>query len=153
MNGRTDIPRPSLTGFYALAGAVTMAFMALTSAMAVRRTLGDDWSGIPLPPVLWLNTVVLVASSAAIHFGRTRAAAGLGALFLTGQYMAWRDIAIAASPGNSFFWVFTTLHALHLAGGLAAFLLVRPAVARLYWHLLTAIWIYLLALFALWGNG
>ncbi len=152
MNGRTELPAPSLTGFYALAGAVTMAFMALTSAMVVRRGLGGDWTGIPLPSIVWINAAVLVLSSIWLERGRATAAALLGALFLAGQCWAWRDLAIAAGPGNSFFFVFTGLHAAHVLGGIAGFRMARPAAARLYWHLLTGLWIYLLLLFVLWGN-
>ncbi|MEZ5353491.1 MAG: hypothetical protein R2762_12710 [Bryobacteraceae bacterium] len=152
MNGRAEIPRASLTGLYAMAGAVTMAFMALTSAMVVRRTLGGDWTGVPLPGVVFVNTAVIVLASIALERGRTGLTAVLGVLFLGGQVLAWREIAIAAGPGNSFFWVFTALHATHVTGAIAALGLARPAVARIFWHFLTVLWIYLLLLFALWGN-
>src|SRR3972149_2037130 len=45
-----------------LAGII-MFFMALTSSFLVRKALGADWVVIALPPVLWFNSIVLLASS------------------------------------------------------------------------------------------
>jgi cytochrome c oxidase subunit 3 len=129
-----------------------MTFTALTSAMVVRRGLGGDWNGIPVPSIVWFNTAVLILSSALLEKGYRTATALLGVLFLAGQVYAWSGVAIAASPGNSFFLVFTVAHALHIAGGLAALGWARPPLARLFWHFLTALWIYLLILFVFWGN-
>jgi cytochrome c oxidase subunit 3 len=151
VNGRTDIAA-SRTGLYALIGSVTMAFMALSSAMVVRRSLGPDWSGVPLPPIVWINTALLALSSLALETRRAGLTALLGLLFLAGQCYAWTGIAIAAAPGNSFFWVFTVLHAAHILGAIAALRFARPELARLFWHFLAGLWIYLLVLFALWGN-
>src|SRR2546422_5537885 len=49
---------------------------------------------------------------------------GLGLLFVTGQVLAWRQLAtqglfLATSPSSAFFYVFTALHGLHVLGGLA----------------------------------
>src|SRR5438105_11826538 len=55
----------------ALAGIV-MFFMALTSSFLVRKGLGDDWVSFGLPRVLWLNTLVLLISSATIVLARKR---------------------------------------------------------------------------------
>jgi hypothetical protein len=97
--------RASLTGIYVLFAAITMFFAGLTSALVVRRGLGSDWNGIPLPPILWLNTVLLLASSAALETARRALHAGerasvnrwwtlgtvLGLLFMAGQYIAWQE--------------------------------------------------------------
>jgi cytochrome c oxidase subunit 3 len=144
--------RASWTGLYALLGAATMFFAALTSAMIVRRGLGDDWRGIPLPALVWVNTAILIASTAALERGSRRAAIALGAAFLAGQVFVWTSVAIAASPGDSFFVVFTGGHAAHVLGGLGALQWARVALARVYWHFLTGLWICLLVLFAVWGN-
>src|SRR6202790_1448455 len=50
----------------ALAGIV-MFFMALTSSFLVRKGLGNDWISFALPRILWVNTLVLLASSATIQ--------------------------------------------------------------------------------------
>jgi cytochrome c oxidase subunit 3 len=141
--------RASLTGIYVVLAAVTMFFAALTSALVVRRGIGA-WTEIPLPPVLWLNTAVLVVSSAALELAQRSlnrgvrdavnrwwtAGTALGLLFLGGQYYAWRQVAAtgvtaASSPGGAFFYLFTFAHAVHVLGGVAALLYIEVQALRL----------------------
>ena len=162
----------------ALAGIV-MFFMALTSSFLVRKGLGDDWVSFALPRVLWANTLVLLASSGAIQFARARVRSGdnegfgrgwgittaLGALFLVGQFAAWRQLAaqgvfLVTNPSSSFFYLLTALHGLHLLGGIVALLYVtyRPwqrsritqstaaDLVSIYWHFMDGLWIFLFAL-------
>src|SRR2546423_2666132 len=89
-----------------LAGII-MFFMALTSSLLVRKGLGNDWVAFNFPHVLWLNTLILLASSITIQVarrnlhGREKATfkrwwnvtTSLGVLFLAGQFMAWRQLA------------------------------------------------------------
>src|SRR5579862_7987587 len=89
-----------------LAG-ITMFFMALTSSFLVRKGLGNDWVAFSFPRILWVNTLILVASSFTIQAARRylhedqKAAfkrwwgltTGLGILFLGGQLIAWRQLA------------------------------------------------------------
>jgi len=135
--------RASLTGIMVLLSATTMVFAAFTSAFMVRRGLSNDWAATPLPRVLWLNTFVLVASSAALEFARRAlrtgrrewfnrlwtAGAALGILFLLGQGWAWRQlndagVFIASNPSSSFFYLLTAAHAIHVLGGVAALVYV-----------------------------
>src|SRR2546421_3231756 len=104
--GRGASRRASLTGLMVLLAAVVMFFAALTSAFIVRRGLSNDWEHTQLPQVLWLNTAILLASSAVLEFARRALKAGqregfnrlwtvgsaLGVLFLAGQYAAWRHL-------------------------------------------------------------
>jgi cytochrome c oxidase subunit III len=162
----------------ALAGIV-MFFMALTSSFLVRKGLGDDWVSFTLPRILWANTLVLLASSGAIQFARARLRGGdtegfrrwwgittaLGALFLVGQFAAWRQLAaqgvfLVTNPSSSFFYLLTALHGLHLLGGIVALLYVtyRPwqrsritqstaaDLVSIYWHFMDGLWIFLFAL-------
>jgi cytochrome c oxidase subunit 3 len=129
-----------------LAGIV-MFFMALTSSFLVRKALGSDWVAIDLPEVLWLNSAVLLASSATVQWANARLGRGdtrgfrywwtltigLGLLFLAGQVVAWRQLAaqgvfVASNPDSSFFYLLTAAHGLHLVGGVLALLYVafRP---------------------------
>jgi cytochrome c oxidase subunit 3 len=132
--------------------AVVMLFAAFTSALVVRKGLGENWGSTPLPRLLWLNTVVLLASSATLEFSRRaltagaanrfviwlNLTAGLGILFLAGQVAAWRDLAargfyLATSASASFLYVLTATHGVHLAGGVLAlgYLVVRAsAISR-----------------------
>jgi cytochrome c oxidase subunit 3 len=150
---------------------ISMTFAALTSAMVVRGSAAPDWRHFRLPPVLYFNTAVLLASSAVLEAGRRRIAAhlvrvalGLGVLFVAGQVVAWRQLAaqglfLATSPSSAFFYVFTALHGVHVLGGLAGLLYVlqrlrRTAVvaptalgaATLYWHFMGVLWLYLLTI-------
>src|SRR6478736_3775068 len=68
--------RASLTGLVVLLTATTMVFAAFTSAFWVRRGLSNDWSPTPLPAVLWVNTGVLLASSAVLEVARRVLKAG-----------------------------------------------------------------------------
>jgi cytochrome c oxidase subunit 3 len=122
---------------------ITMFFMALTSSFLVRKGLGNDWVAFNFPRILWVNTLILVASSFTIQAARRylhadqRAAfkrwwaltTGLGILFLGGQLIAWRQLAgqgvfLVTNPSSSFFYVLTAAHGLHLVGGILALLYV-----------------------------
>lgn len=142
--------RATFTGIYVLLAAITMLFAAFTSALVVRRGLGNDWTGVPLPAILWWNTAGIVLSSVALEaarhslFGGARqafnlwwtAGTALGVLFLAGQSVAWLQLRaagvfVASTPGSSFFYLFTVAHALHVAGGLAALLYIETQALRL----------------------
>jgi cytochrome c oxidase subunit 3 len=140
--------------------SILMFFMALAGAFLVRRG-SIDWVPVHLPLLLWINTAVLLASSATIELARRRLAASdqpgfknlwlvttiLGVAFLLGQLAAWRQLAgqgiyLASNPASSFFYIFTATHALHLVGGVCALLFValrdfdkakitRPAAAEI----------------------
>ena len=65
--------------FFALA-AVVMLFVSFTSAYIVRQGVGTwsdasaryvtDWQPISLPPILWVNTIILLASSFTLAVAR-----------------------------------------------------------------------------------
>lgn len=92
---------------------VTILFTLLTAAYLMRRGLHDsagnspeDWFGIALLPIIWVNTGVLVASSLAFSFALRSARRGdaallrwgvlagglLGFLFLAGQILMWQQL-------------------------------------------------------------
>ena len=130
-----------------LAG-ISMVFAAFTSALVVRKGMGGDWVHFALPPTLYLNTAVLLASSLTLELARrsiipTRSGlaskasdqAGfrrwwyltllLGCAFVAGQLQAWRQLAaqgvyLSTNPGSSFFYLLTAAHGLHLLGGMGA---------------------------------
>ncbi len=146
-NGQGGLPAIPRRAYYTamqlgLAGIV-MFFMALTSSFLVRKALGNDWVAVGLPQVLWVNTVVLLASSVTVQVARGRLSQGdgasfrywwtmtigLGLLFLCGQLIAWRQLAeqgvyLSSNPNSSFFYLFTAAHGLHLAGGIVGLLYV-----------------------------
>jgi cytochrome c oxidase subunit 3 len=144
--------RASFTGLFVLIAASTMVFAAFTSAFVVRRGLADlnDWVSIHKPPVLFVNTFILLASSILLDVSRRALKAGnrssfnfwwsaatvSGFLFLGGQAYAWYQlkqagIYVASNPASSFFYVLTASHAFHLIGGLAALVYVDIQALRL----------------------
>jgi len=131
---RADLAQLGLLMFL---GTVTMLFAAFASAYVVRKG-GADWTNIPLPSILWVNTAVLALSSVALEAAwrdgsRQRweranlacaASLALGLLFLAGQFAAWREMAasgqfLPTSPRSSFFYMLTGAHAVHLVAALA----------------------------------
>src|SRR5437879_12869017 len=81
-------PKPAETGVWVAIATISMSFAALTSAMVVRASAAPDWQHFRLPPVLYFNTLLLVASSFTLTWGRRRitvasARDGLPGLYLT----------------------------------------------------------------------
>ncbi len=171
-------PGPYPIGLAAVLATVSMLFVAFTTALLVRRT-GSDWVPVELPAIVWLNTAVLIASSAAVELARAglrrddssrttlwlAIAGALGLLFLLGQVLAWRTLALRgvflpSNPHAAFFYVLTALHGAHLLGGLVALgVTLRRATAGayasashagfthavIYWHFMGGVWLFLLA--------
>jgi len=149
-DGRGADRRASFTGLFVLLAATIMVFAALTSAFVVRRGMSDDWTSLHKPPILWVNTAILLASSFLLDISRRAlkarhrtkfnfwwsAGTALGILFLVGQAFAWRQLRnegvfIATNPSSSFFYVLTAAHALHLLGGVTALVYVDVQALRL----------------------
>jgi cytochrome c oxidase subunit 3 len=130
-------------GLWVFLAVITSLFGLFVSAYYMR--LGGhhgsgpatDWVQLSEPPVLWLNTVLLIAASVAMQAARKAVRAGsvdrsrtsllLGGLltlaFLGGQLYAWalvRESAAfaAVNPAVAFFYLLTAVHGLHLLGGL-----------------------------------
>lgn len=135
-----------LVGLLAFLGTVTMLFIGFTSAYILRRT-SPDWAPLEAPHLLWVNTVLLLASSLTLEFARralrawdlagTRrgfvAAGVLGLAFVVGQAGAWRQLAAAgvflsSNPHSSFFYVLTGVHVVHVLGGLGWYLALALAL-------------------------
>ena len=71
-------PPPASTGIWVGLAAITMTFAAFTSALIVRQGGATDWRHFTLPPVLYLNTLVIIASSFTLEIARRRIAAFMG---------------------------------------------------------------------------
>ena len=133
--------------------AITMSFVAFTSALFVRQGSGADWSHIALPSILYGNTLALLLSSATLQMARRAFAAApaieppavrmglgwltatlaLGFVFVAGQYEAWRQLAaqglyLATNPNSSFYYVLTAMHGLHVLAGIIALTLVTGRI-------------------------
>lgn len=142
------------TGLLVFLAVVTSFFGLLVAAYAIRMSpqlvqgaVFQDWRPLEEPPILWLNTLLLLLASAGMQVARTSVARGLegraragmlagGVLalaFLAGQLVAWQELRdaglyAATNPAYAFFFVLTGLHGAHLLGGLVVW---SRALARM----------------------
>lgn len=189
---RDETPHHYRIGMWIAVASILMLFMALTSAYVFRAAVAG-WETLQTPRWLWVSTAVIVASSVAFEFARKRVhkddragyrrwlaiVVALGLAFLASQLLAWRELVaqgvyLATNPHSSFFYLLTTLHGLHLLGGILGlcYLLFRSRRATkytgedervikvrrraaadavgIYWHFMDGLWVYLFALLFLW---
>lgn len=184
---REHPPVPAVRiGLFVFLGVAGALFSLFVSAYFIRMA-SSDWWATPLPRLLWVNTGALILSSAALQWATIAAQHGRGktarhaliagfvfaVLFLAGQVQAWREMVsagyvLADNPANSFFYILTGLHGLHILGGLGV--LGRTAIRALttdifpdrlrlsvelcaiYSHFMLAVWLLLFTLFAGWAN-
>ncbi len=170
---------PAKIGLISFIAVVTSLFALFLSAYLMRMKLGD-WRPLPEPNLLWLNTAILVLASFAFQLTRGAATRGqlltvkIGlvaggactSLFLLGQLVAWQQLNasgyfMAGNPANSFFYLLTALHGLHLLGGMwvwgrttvrlfagadARSVRLSVELCTVYWHYLLFVWVGLFAL-------
>ena len=145
------------------------------------RMLIHDWRSLSEPWLLWINTVILIFTS--IIFHRTKVLAEnnkfekaknsllvvgfLTFAFITGQILVWQHFInlgqyASTNPANAFFYVFTSLHGLHVLGGLYFWTKVTTQLFKgnhnvskikqnielcaIYWHFLLIVWFVLFGL-------
>ena len=173
-------PPAARVGVIVYFGVITVLFGLVSSAYIMRMGMPgmghgsmSDWHPMPEPPLLWINSIVLLISSIAWEAARIGARKGradtmrhalfgagaLGILFLAGQLLLWREFMAAgyyasSNPANAFFYLITALHGLHLAGGLffwirAVLGLRSGADVRLTVELCAVYWHFLLLVWAL----
>jgi cytochrome c oxidase subunit 3 len=170
---------PQKTALMFFLAVVGVLFGLFITAYFIRMEL-EDWRPMPESQLLWVNTVLLFLGSVALQWTHSQLKHGreagvkagllLGALltlgFVYGQYAAWQDMRAAGyymynNPANSFFYVMTGIHALHIIGGLWVWMRAgyrvwtgtSPEKIRLsvelcavYWHFLLLVWLVLFAL-------
>ena len=176
---------PAKIGLGVFLAVVGSLFALFISAYSMRMNM-VDWRALPVPGLLWFNTGVLVTSSIALQWAHMAArrndmdgviiclcAGGASALiFLVGQLLAWRQLSltgyfVTSNPANSFFYLITAVHGLHLMGGLVALSRTIAKVWRgaemtqvrlsvelcaIYWHFLLLVWLVLLGLLTGWTD-
>jgi len=149
------------------------------------RLVYPDWRSMPEPFLMWINTLILLFTS--IVFITVQSAAkknqfenvkkrllvvgGLSLAFLIGQLLVWMQLInlgyyVSNNPANAYFYVFTTLHALHLLGGLIYWIMTIKKIwipseiiianakhtielCAIYWHFLFVVWVVLFGLMLL----
>ena len=205
--GRPRRPGERLTtyrlGLLFALGAVLMFFVGIVSVFVHAEAVGhidaynryvNPWLPTTVPPILWLNSAVLLLSSITVEIARRRmfhqidameewfglgkptsrralpwllATLALGALFLTGQMLAWHQLALQGASFNTSggsghsFYIITYAHAFHLFVGVAGLIaaviglyafkkmenrqIIVDCVAW-YWHSMGVLWLGLFAL-------
>ncbi len=157
-----------------------LTFLSRSQYPDFQALAGQPWQPFTDPSRLWFNTGLLALSSLAIQFGLyaarreqlTRAITGISVavffavMFLLAQLNLWQHLQslgfyINSNPANSYFYLLTAIHGLHLLGGLIVLTNVvfrvwyDGALDRLsgplqlcatYWHFLLGIWLVLFAL-------
>ena len=181
-----DRSRTAILGLRIFLVVVSSFFLLFLIAFIARSQLGD-WRPLTAPAAplssiepLLLNTLLLMLGSLALQWARVTVRQGrryeslagflLGGFcalgFIAGQLWLWRTFltlgyGFALNPANSFFFLLTGLHGLHLLGGLVAWARVLwryacgwpPArlsrslsLCAIYWHYLLALWLVLFTL-------
>ena len=159
---------------------VTMVFSISVTAYIQRMNTFGDWRPLPEPGLLWFNTAILIISSIALEWARQAlrngnieafkpallAAGVLAIAFIVGQLWAWQQLValgyyMVSNPANSFFYLLTALHGVHLCGGIVAWGVTSTRVwngcelsrirnsvdlCAIYWHFLLILWIVLFGL-------
>src|SRR5882672_10394063 len=177
---------PAKIGLGVFLAVVGSLFALFISAYSMRMNM-VDWRALPMPRLLWFNTAVLFLSSVALQWAHMAArrndvdgvivglcAGGASAVtFLVGQLVAWQQLRaagyfVASNPANSFFYLITAAHGLHLMGGLVALGRTTAKVWRgaemtemrlsvelcaIYWHFLLLVWLVVLGLLTGWTES
>jgi cytochrome c oxidase subunit 3 len=165
---------PVQVGLWVFLAVATSLFALLITAYHMRMAEAD-WTDLPLPSVLWLNTAVLVLASVAMQWTLVAARRGqadvvrMGLVsggvfsfaFLAGQVWAWQQLKAsghysALNPAYAFFILLTAVHGVHLLGGLVVWARATVRAARgadfnkvrLSVELCTVYWHFLLVVWA-----
>jgi len=158
---------------------VFVLFMLFIVAYFIRMDL-DDWRPMPEPGLLWVNTGLLFICSVIMQWTRGAVQKGMsqqvkwGMLasgiftlaFIFGQVSAWQELNnagfyLSSNPANSFFYILTGLHGLHILGGLWVWtrstikvwggteikaVKLSVELCAIYWHFLLLVWLILFGL-------
>ncbi|MFD2741652.1 hypothetical protein ACFSUD_18995 [Sulfitobacter aestuarii] len=175
-------PRDAVPGagiWLAVVLAIIGCVFALFGSAFVMRMELADWRFFTMPPLVWLNTLMLIGASLMLHNATHQPSAAqtwlTGALlatfgFMIGQLLVWfllmdAGYRLTTGPAASFFYLLSGLHGLHILGGMAALALVaepkdagpqeksrRLRYCAIYWDFLLLVWLGLLVLFLGWAN-
>ncbi|MEW6997106.1 cytochrome oxidase subunit III [Colwelliaceae bacterium BS250] len=183
-------PTPGKTALKFFLAVVSMMFMLFIITFLSRSQFGDfqALAGEPWLPLqnrtqLWLNTLFIAIASVLLQLATRQknnqtmqlivlvtGAVICSLVFIYGQFTVWQTLndsgyLVYSNPANSFFYLLTALHGLHLFGGLM-FLLhllykltfsqqdenatascnTNLKLVTIYWHYLFLLWLLLFAL-------
>jgi cytochrome c oxidase subunit 3 len=171
-------PSPLGVGVVVWLASELMFFAGLFAAYFSLRSINDTWppDDVELATARTaVATVVLVASSGAMHLAVVAAGRGdrraavrwlgvtalMGALFLTNQVVEYAEASFRLDDHayGSIFYLMTGFHGLHVVGGLAFMGAVAVAIAGrsrapahqtvevcgYYWHFVDVVWVVMFA--------
>lgn len=176
--------KTALKFFLAVVGVIfflfSVTFLSRTQFPDFMALAGEPWQPFTNPIQLWYNTGALLMGGIALQGAKISAKAkqlnkvlaGLiigiffTMLFLMGQLLVWNQLydlgyVLTSNPANSYFYLFTAVHGVHILGGLAAlfnvtFQFIRKnsltkltagiSLCTSYWHFLFVVWLLLFAL-------
>lgn len=129
---------PAKMALWVFLGVASSLFVLFVSAYAMRLTV-VDWTPLPRPRLLMLNTGLLIAASIAMQWtvhavrradlANVRLGLGISGVltlgFIAGQLFVWTQMRsagflVASSAASAFFYLLTGVHGLHVLGGLVA---------------------------------
>ena len=169
-------PRPVKFILWLFILSSIMLFAGITSAYIVRQAEGN-WKIFDLPSMFYYTTVLILLSSATMHWSYLQAKKFnlrnqkiglwitfvLGVVFLIGQYQGWKELVnskvfFSGNPAESFVYVISGFHAVHIIAGLIIMLtamigvhsninqtknVFRMELSSVFWHFIDILWIYL----------
>ena len=134
-------PGLSLLGMRLMLVSITALFIVLAIVCLVRSRSPKFWQPVRVPHLLWVSTVIILASSATLEtarrFLRTQrirryarclgVTVALGIAFLGSQALSLRELVqqgfyLSGNPHSSMFFIITGVHGVHLVAGIAVLL-------------------------------
>jgi cytochrome c oxidase subunit 3 len=164
----------------------TVTYLSRSQYPDFQALAGDPWLPLSEPNQLWFNTLYLLLASISLqlstgslfvtsHWLVKRAyvlvisltlAVVFSTAFVLGQLQVWQQLTqqgflVNSNAANSYFYLLTGMHGLHLAGGMLVLVRLVYRYARSknqallqqnltlctwYWHYLLLLWLFLFAL-------
>jgi cytochrome c oxidase subunit 3 len=155
----------------------TVTFLQRTQSYDFQALSGEPWLPFSNASMLWQNSIYLLMASISIisanKFADLQSFKGVvttltttalfTVLFIVGQVQVWQQLNqsgfyIYANPANSYYFLLTGMHALHIVAGVLVFirciwlfsldlsyqkLASRLKLCARYWHFLLFIWLFL----------
>ena len=162
--------------------SILMMFAGLTSAYIVKSNQAN-WQDVTMPKIFWASTAVILISSVTMQVAlrsfkqremqQYRLLLGLtfvlGIAFVILQILGFmqlwdQQVTFKGSGAGQFLYVVFGLHAVHVAGGVIALMImfvkaflgrtklysaIPVEVMKTYWHFVDILWIYLFIFFLL----
>jgi len=155
----------------------TITFLQRTQSYDFQALSGEPWLPFTNASKLWQNSIYLIMASISIILAKKfadlqsfkgvfislTATALFTVLFIGGQVQVWQQLNqsgfyIYTNPANSYYFLLTGMHALHIVAGVLVFirciwlfsldlsyqgLASRLKLCARYWHFLLFIWLFL----------